>query len=124
MLALRDGVTSINEGKLFGKLQFCGKTGERVDLDETGNPVGIKKKTYALLSHGLKEIISVGIPGGKEIDFPVDTEVRLVNVVLDTIAEATYNGVDNTWYIVADDIVAAGGAQSASPAADNKPKEK
>lgn len=121
MLALRDGVKNINEGKLFGRLEFCGKTGERVDLDEAGNPVGIKKKTYALLSHGLKEIISVGVPGGKEIDFPVDTEVRLMNVVLDTITEATFNGVNNTWYIVADDIIAVN--QAASPVMDNKPKE-
>lgn len=111
MLSFRDGIKNVDMKRTFGELTFCGMLSESVDRDDAGNATGIKKRTYTLLSEVMKEKIMVGIPAeAGEKQFRFGQLVQLKGLVMDTIAEATFRGVDNTWFMKAADIVPVGAA--------------
>lgn len=99
-------VTDVEE--TFGLLKFSSKRRDVYEKDEEGQSTGvIKERTYDLKSKGAGQMIQVSIPeeaGEKEI--PYDTEVELVDIMVDTVATPTYQGANVSWYVKAKDIVA------------------
>mgnify|MGYP001176808641 CR=1 FL=1 len=54
-------------------------------------------------------MIQVSIPASVPLkDFDYNAEVELIDPVSDTVANATFRGVDVDWYIKADDLVLKG----------------
>ncbi len=105
-MRLAQGIV-IDKEKTFGTLKFSAlrrevrMTNEDGSLSET-----IKERTYDLKSKAQGRMIQVSIPeaaGAKEFEY--NSEVELINPVADTVANASFLGVDVEWYIKAEDIV-------------------
>lgn len=105
-MRLAQGIV-IDKEKTFGTLKFSAlrrevrMTNEDGSLSET-----IKERTYDLKSKAQGRMIQVSIPeaaGTKEFEY--NSEVELINPVADTVANASFLGVDVEWYIKAEDIV-------------------
>ena len=105
-MRLAQGIV-IDKGKTFGTLKFSAlrrevrMTNEDGSLSET-----IKERTYDLKSKAQGRMIQVSISeatGAKEFEY--NSEVELINPVADTVANASFLGVDVEWYIKAEDIV-------------------
>jgi len=115
-----NGITEIDGAKTFKRLRFAGMQSERRDRGADGNLGEIKKRTYNLKCSAMGGMIQVGLDGSlSEKQFAQNAEVELVNPVMDTVAEATFNGATATWYITADDIVPAGRAAQTYPNSQN-----
>ena len=79
----------------------------------------ITARTYDLKSQAQGGMIQVTLPAEVDAkDFPLNTEVELVNPVVRTVASATFRGADANWYIKADDLVLKTPAQNSQPHKD------
>lgn len=107
-MRLPEGIVLDTE-KTFGVLKFSAQRRERFVQDEDGNRTNdIAARTFDLKSYEQGQMIQVSIPakaGTKE--FAYDQVVMLVNPVIDTVANADFRGADVSWYLKADNIVAA-----------------
>jgi hypothetical protein len=105
-MRLAEGIIIDNE-KTFGELRFSALRREVRMVDSEGNVTNeIKERTYDLKSKEQGQMIQVSIPATIELkSFDYNTEVELVNPVVDTVAQATFRGADVDWYIKADDLV-------------------
>ncbi|MFC6169272.1 YdcP family protein [Lapidilactobacillus mulanensis] len=107
-MRLPEGIVLDTE-KTFGVLKFSAQRRERFVQDEDGNRTNdVAARTFDLKSYEQGQMIQVSIPaeaGTKE--FAYDQVVMLVNPVIDTVANADFRGADVSWYLKADNIVAA-----------------
>ena len=88
-MRLKEGIV-VDEVKTFGNLKFSGLRREVYERDEEGNSTGVLiKRTYDLKSEAQGRMIQVSLPpeaGAK--DFAYDQPVTLVDVVIDSVADA------------------------------------
>ena len=101
----------------FGILKFSAMRRERRAVNEDGTmSEEITARTYDLKSQAQGGMIQVTLPAEVDAkDFPLNTEVELVNPVVRTVASATFRGADANWYIKADDLVARGKSAGSAP---------
>lgn len=106
LVNLSEMKNAVDTEKTLGVLKFSALRRERMERNEDGTTSDkIRERVYDLKCkvHGC--MIQVGIPADvAEKKLAYDSEVKLVNPVFDTIATATYNGADVSWFIKADDI--------------------
>ena len=106
-MRLSEGIV-VNDKETFGNLKFSALHVEVYERDEQGNATSeVRHRTYDLKSDAQGMMIQVILPPEAGIkDFAYNTPVRLVNVTVGAISNATFNGrADGNWYIKADDIV-------------------
>lgn len=121
-MRLTEGFT-VEKEKMFGTLKFSAMRREKMKSKEDGTASDeLVERVYDLKSKEQGCMISVGIPATVALkEFDYDAEVELINPVVGTIANATFNGADIDWWIKADDIVLkTKGTQSNKPLQDNK----
>lgn len=105
-MRLANGII-IDREKTFGKLKFSALRRE-VHLQNDDGTVSdeIKERTYDLKCREQGCMIQVSIPASVPLkEFDYNTEVELVNPIADTVATATFQGVEVDWYIKAEDIL-------------------
>lgn len=108
----------IRQGKTFGVLKFSALRHEvRAENDDGSTSEEITRRTYDLKCSVQERMIQVSIPADIPVkDYPYNAEVELVNPVADTVANASYRGVNVDWYIKADDIILKNkGGQAGNP---------
>lgn len=100
----------VDNNKTFGVMKFSALHRERMKTNTDGTvSEEMKERVYDLKCQIQGCMISVGIPAEVPLkEYEYDTEVELVNPVVGTIANATYNGADIDWWVKADDIVPKG----------------
>lgn len=107
-MRLSEGIVTDNKGT-FGNLKFSALHRETYGRNEKGETTGeLLRRTYDLKSDVQGMMIQVILPPEvPEKTFAYNTPVRLVNVVVGAISNATYGGRANgNWIIKAEDIVA------------------
>ena len=121
-MRLAEGIV-VDVEETFGQLKFSALRRDVYERDAEGNQTAaIKERTYDLKSRGAGMMIQVSVPGNVALkEYAYDTEVVLVNPVLDTVATPNYRGADINWYVKADDFIPKGAATTAS--GDNKKPE-
>lgn len=101
------GSIEVDNEKMFGIMKFSAMRRERMLTNDDGTVSDeLKERVYDLKCKEQGCMLSVGIPAEvslKEYDY--DAEVVLVNPVVGTVANATFNGADVDWWVKADDIV-------------------
>lgn len=127
-MRLKEGIV-VDEVKTFGNLKFSGLRREVYERDEEGNSTGVLiKRTYDLKSEAQGRMIQVSLPpeaGAK--DFAYDQPVTLVDVVIDSVADARgRNRAEASWYLNAADLVPVGMVPggSGTGAGAGKPQDK
>ncbi|MGY3750747.1 YdcP family protein [Vagococcus acidifermentans] len=105
-MRLAEGIV-VDEKETFGTLLFSEMRRESFTTDEQGNvTTQIKGRTYDLKSSAQQRMIQVTLPAEVQPKaFNYNDKVKLVNPVVDTVANATFRGADVSWYIKADDIL-------------------
>ena len=110
-------------------MKFSGLRREVYERDEEGNSTGVLiKRTYDLKSEAQGRMIQVSLPpeaGAK--DFAYDQPVTLVDVVIDSVADARgRNRAEASWYLNAADLVPVGTVPggSGNGAGAGKPQDK
>ena len=127
VMRLAEGIV-IDKEKTFGLLKFSSLRREVFLQNEDGTvSTEVKERTYDLKSREQGRMIQVSIPASVPLkDFDYNAEVKLINPVADTVANATFRGADVDWYIKADDLVLKG--KTATPNTNNQkstpPKDK
>lgn len=123
-MRLAQGIV-IDKEKTFGQLKFSALRREVFLQNEDGTVSNeVKERTYDLKSKEQGRMIQVSIPAAvplKEFDYNV--EVKLINPVADTVANATFRGADVDWYIKADDLVLKN-QKNSTPVKSNETKDK
>lgn len=104
-MRLANGII-IDKEKTFGKLKFSALRREvRLQNDDGTVSDEIKERTYDLKCKEQGCMIQVSIPASVALkEFDYNAEVELVNPVADTVATATFQGVEVDWYIKAEEI--------------------
>lgn len=125
-MRLKEGIV-VDEVKTFGNLKFSGLRREVYERDEEGNSTGVLiKRTYDLKSEAQGRMIQVSLPpeaGAK--DFAYDQPVTLVDVVIDSVADARgRNRAEASWYLNAADLVPVGTVPGGSGTGAGKPQDK
>lgn len=112
-MRLQDGFT-VNKEKTFGVLKFSSFRREKMKSNDDGTASDeVKERVYDLKCQEQGCMIVVGIPADVALkEFDYDAEVELVNPVVGTVANATFNGADVDWWVKADDIILRGKPQS------------
>lgn len=107
-MRLANGIVLEKEAT-FGELKFSALRREvRIQKEDGTLSEEIKERTYDLKSKGQGRMIQVSIPASVPLkEFDYNAQVELINPVADTVATATFQGVEVDWYIKADDIVPA-----------------
>ena len=104
-MRLASGI-KVDKEKTFGKLRFSEMRREVQRRNDDGTLGEVQRRTYDLKSGVQGQMIQVSIPADIPVkNYEYNSEVELVNPIVDTVAEATYNGADVNWYIRADDII-------------------
>ncbi|EKZ0193381.1 YdcP family protein [Enterococcus faecalis] len=105
-MRLAEGIV-IEKEETFGKLKFSALRREvRIQNEDGTASNDIKERTYDLKSTGQGRMIQVSIPVSVPLkEFDYNAEVELINPIADTVANATYQGVDVDWYIKAEDLI-------------------
>lgn len=120
-MRLAEGIVVDNE-KTFGTLKFSALRREVFERTNDGEITDqVKERTYDLKSSGQERMIQVSVPAAVELkEFSYNEEVRLVEPVIDTVANANFRGADVDWYIKCADIVAVKKAGSANQSGNNQ----
>lgn len=123
-MRLAQGIV-IDKEKTFGQLKFSALRREVFLQNEDGTVSNeVKERTYDLKSKEQGRMIQVSIPAAVPLkEFDYNAEVKLVNPVADTVANATFRGADVDWYIKADDLVLKN-QKTPTPAKSNETKDK
>lgn len=106
-MRLPDGII-VDTEKTFGKLRFSALRREVRKQNEDGTvSEEVKERTYNLKSSAQGKMIQVSIPENVPLrEFPYNAEVKLVNPIVDTVANYVFReGVTVNWFIKADDLV-------------------
>ncbi|WP_438273391.1 YdcP family protein [Tetragenococcus halophilus] len=124
MMRLAQGIV-IDKEKTFGQLKFSALRREVFLQNEDGTVSNeVKERTYDLKSKEQGRMIQVSIPAAVPLkEFDYNAEVKLINPVADTVANATFRGADVDWYIKADDLVLKN-QKNPTPAKSNETKDK
>lgn len=120
-MRLAEGIVVDNE-KTFGTLKFSALRREVFERTNDGEITDqVKERTYDLKSSGQERMIQVSVPAAVELkEFSYNEEVRLVEPVIDTVANANFRGADVDWYIKCADIVAVKKAGSTNQSGNNQ----
>jgi len=120
-MRLAEGIVVDNE-KTFGTLKFSALRREVFERTNDGEITDqVKERTYDLKSSGQERMIQVSVPAAVELkEFNYNEEVRLVEPVIDTVANANFRGADVDWYIKCADIVAVKKAGSTNQSGNNQ----
>ncbi|MCO8288899.1 YdcP family protein [Tetragenococcus halophilus] len=123
-MRLAQGIV-IDKEKTFGQLKFSALRREVFLQNEDGTVSNeVKERTYDLKSKEQGRMIQVSIPAAVPLkEFDYNAEVKLINPVADTVANATFRGADVDWYIKADDLVLKN-QKNPTPAKSNETKDK
>lgn len=115
-MRLAQGIV-IDKVKTFGQLKFSALRREVFLQNEDGTVSNeVKERTYDLKSKEQGRMIQVSLPAAVPLkEFDYNAEVKLVNPVADTVANATFRGADVDWYIKADDLVLKDPKNTPSP---------
>ncbi|MBC2277485.1 DUF961 family protein [Listeria welshimeri] len=92
----------IDTARTFGRIGFIGYDGERFD---SGDNEKVVNKRYGVSSDAQEGTVMIYLPATVDVDFPFDTEVKLVNPTINAFATATYNSTDIVTQVFADNIV-------------------
>ncbi len=106
-MRLPDGII-VNTEETFGKLRFSALRREVRKQNEDGTvSEEIKERTYNLKSSAQGRMVQVSIPANVPLrEFPYNAEVKLVNPIVDTVANYVFReGVTVNWFIKADDLI-------------------
>lgn len=120
-MRLAEGIVVDNE-KTFGTLKFSALRREVFERANDGEITDqVKERTYDLKSSGQERMIQVSVPAAVELkEFNYNEEVRLVEPVIDTVANANFRGADVDWYIKCADIVAVKKTGSTNQSGNNQ----
>ena len=121
-MRLPDGFVVDNK-RTLGVLKFSAMRRERMKQNEDGTASDeLIERIYDLKCKEQGCMISVGIPAEVPLkEYEYDAEVELVNPVVGTVANATFNGADVDWWVKADDIVLK--SKVAQPVSGNRPSQ-
>ncbi|MGL9748035.1 YdcP family protein [Enterococcus sp. DIV0170] len=106
-MRLAEGIV-VDSELTFGKLRFSALRREVRKQNEDGTVSNeVKERTYNLKSSAQGRMIQVSIPANVPLrEFGYDTEIELVNPVVDTVANYVFReGTTVNWFIKADDLV-------------------
>ncbi len=105
-MRLANGIVLVKDAT-FGELKFSALRREvRIQNEDGTVSEEIKERTYDLKSKEQGRMIQVSIPANVPLkEFDYNARVEIINPIADTVATATFRGVDVNWYIKADDIV-------------------
>lgn len=120
-MRLAEGIVVDNE-KTFGTLKFSALRREVFERANDGEITDqVKERTYDLKSSGQERMIQVSVPAAVELkEFNYNEEVRLVEPVIDTVANANFRGADVDWYIKCADIVTVKKTGSTNQSGNNQ----
>lgn len=105
-MRLTEGIV-VDSGLTFGKLRFSALRREVRKQNEDGTISNeVKERTYNLKSSAQGRMIQVSIPANVPLrEFTYDSEVELVNPIVDTVANYVFReGTTVNWFIKADDL--------------------
>lgn len=94
-----------NMEKTFGNLEFAGEN--TTEQQRINGRMAVITRSYNLYSDVQRaDDVVVTLPAkAGEKHFLPEQKVKLINPVVDTVANANYRGADVDWYVKADDIV-------------------
>ncbi len=95
----------INKLKTFGRLEFLGFDGCRMDNKDKDV---IKNKRFGVSSDVQEGALTVFLPAAvdeKKYNFPYETPVELVNPRFEAFATASFSGTETVYNLFADDII-------------------
>lgn len=94
-----------NMEKTFGNLEFAGEN--TTEQQRINGRMAVITRSYNLYSDVQRaDDVVVTLPAkAGEKHFSPEQKVKLINPVVDTVANANYRGADVDWYVKADDIV-------------------
>ena len=94
-----------NMEKTFGNLEFAGEN--TTEQQRINGRMAVINRSYNLYSDVQRaDDVVVTLPAkAGEKHFLPEQKVKLINPVVDTVANANYRGADVDWYVKADDIV-------------------
>ena len=94
-----------NMEKTFGNLEFAGEN--TTEQQRINGRMAVINRSYNLYSDVQRaDDVVVTLPAkAGEKHFSPEQKVKLINPVVDTVANANYRGADVDWYVKADDIV-------------------
>ena len=94
-----------NMEKTFGNLEFAGEN--TTEQQRINGRMAVINRSYNLYSDVQRaDDVVVTLPAkAGEKHFLPEQKVKLINPVVDTVANANYCGADVDWYVKADDIV-------------------
>lgn len=124
-MRLSEGIV-VDPDLTFGKLRFSALRREVRKQNEDGTVSNeVKERTYNLKSVAQGRMIQVSIPANIPLrEFGYDTEVELVNPIVDTVANYVFReGTTVNWFIKADDLVLKRQTKSSNPNAQNEEKK-
>lgn len=105
-MRLAEGIV-VDKDKTFGGLKFSALRREVHETNEDGSMSDrIKERTYDLKCSEQGQMIQVSVPANVPLrEYEYNALVEIVNPVIDTVANATFQGANVDWYIKADDLV-------------------
>ncbi|MEA4829013.1 MAG: YdcP family protein [Enterococcus thailandicus] len=124
-MRLTEGIV-VDSGLTFGKLRFSALRREVRKQNEDGTISNeVKERTYNLKSSAQGRMIQVSIPANVPLrEFAYDTEVELVNPIVDTVANYVFReGTTVNWFIKADDLVMKRQPNQGNPTNQNEGKK-
>lgn len=94
-----------NMEKTFGNLEFAGEN--TTEQQRINGRMAVINRSYNLYSDVQRadDVVVVLPAKAGEKHFLPEQKVKLINPVVDTVANANYRGADVDWYVKADDIV-------------------
>lgn len=94
-----------NMEKTFGNLEFAGEN--TTEQQRINGRMAVITRSYNLYSDVQRadDVVVVLPAKAGEKHFSPEQKVKLINPVVDTVANANYRGADVDWYVKADDIV-------------------
>ena len=94
-----------NMEKTFGNLEFAGEN--TTEQQRINGRMAVITRSYNLYSDVQRadDVVVVLPAKAGEKHFLPEQKVKLINPVVDTVANANYRGADVDWYVKADDIV-------------------
>ena len=112
-----------NMEKTFGNLEFAGEN--TTEQQRINGRMAVINRSYNLYSDVQRadDVVVVLPAKAGEKHFLPEQKVKLINPVVDTVANANYRGADVDWYVKADDIVLKNKGTHAGNPQNNAPQQ-
>ena len=112
-----------NMEKTFGNLEFAGEN--TTEQQRINGRMAVITRSYNLYSDVQRadDVVVVLPAKAGEKHFLPEQKVKLINPVVDTVANANYRGADVDWYVKADDIVPKNKGTHAGNPQNNVPQQ-